>query len=380
MRSLVDTFIQTQGSPMLISIIGQQPWRVTLGCVMGLWLAISGCTSDSEHQRYIVDSPLVPFDDLFSLKDTVHLDPSIVVGGVSFLDENSDGHLLVGDRILNAVHLFDASGIHRGTFSPTTCLPEKSTTLGSARFVEGGRILYVALSGPMVLFDAAGACLATEVGPDVEVVAACAGGDTLYALPAVHPFKQANVIAYSLDLKRLGSRRIEEPEFSRLNRIDRGTPGRQIECFGDGPYYKYLEWEDARPVRSYDSLAQLHPEFFTKRTQKLPRNVDLSTLIEATMAYPTNSGVYGIDGRTRLVLYRNLPNRRSTDSLRYVGLGVISNFGDFPPRSTLSDGVPVGAANGYVYSVGDNEPLPDGDIGNPVILRYKFIPPADAAP
>jgi len=40
----------------------------------------------------------------------------------------------------------------------------------------------------------------------------------------------------------------------------------------------------------------------------------------------------------------------------------------------------MAAANGYMYSVGDNESVSDGDVGNTVLHRYNFIPPTDDAP
>ena len=51
------------------------------------------------------------------------------------------------------------------------------------------------------------------------------------------------------------------------------------------------------------------------------------------------------------------------------------NTGLFPGRSTVSPVTPQAAGNGYFYAVGSNEPLPNGDVGNPVIVRYRFIPP-----
>ena len=38
---------------------------------------------------------------------------------------------------------------------------------------------------------------------------------------------------------------------------------------------------------------------------------------------------------------------------------------------------PITAGYNLVYAVGDSEDRPDGYMGNPVIVRYRFIPPEE---
>ena len=342
-----------------------------------------GCTSDPTTDTRVITAPLVPFGDLFVLQDTIRLDPSVVIGSVEFLDINQDGHLLVTDRVAGGTYLFDASGRHKRTFSPATCLPETEDSASSGRFIHGERYLLIGGGGSLVLFDASGHCIASESvmkRPLEWATAACSKDDTIYVLPRFIQIRPSNSVTYSLELERLGTSRIDDPEFPVLNRTVRGFPGREMECFEDGPYYTYLEWEDARPVRPFGAFARMHPAFFTRRTGDLPQDVPPLNRVDALLAFPRNVGIYGIDSRTRMIVYRGLHDKWHTESQQYTGIGVASNVGQFPARSSLSPIAPKGAANGYIYSVGDNEPLPNGDVGNPVLLRYKFIPPTDAAP
>ena len=145
-------------------------------------------------------------------------------------------------------------------------------------------------------------------------------------------------------------------------------------CFADGPYYKYAEWSDALPVFSRDNVAQVDPVFFTKRVRDIRRRDEVKE-------YPTNSGILAIDSTTRMIVYSRLPIEwRLPDVLLQTGIAVVSNVGAFPARAAVVPFYPIGAANGYVYHQADYEILPDGDFGNPLILRYKFVPPPDANP
>ena len=80
-----------------------------------------------------------------------------------------------------------------------------------------------------------------------------------------------------------------------------------------------------------------------------------------------------------MVVYSNLDNRWQPEGLEDTrirrGISVASNAGQFFPRSTISSFRPVAAGYGYAYRRGNHELLPDGDVGNPLILRYRFIPP-----
>ncbi|MXW83188.1 MAG: hypothetical protein F4246_01920 [Rhodothermaceae bacterium] len=80
-----------------------------------------------------------------------------------------------------------------------------------------------------------------------------------------------------------------------------------------------------------------------------------------------------------MLVYRNIDDRwrpEETEGLSvYLGLSIASNIKQFPSRSTISPISPLATGDGYIYSQGDPELLPDGDVGNPTVLRYRFIPP-----
>ena len=354
------------------------PPQVFRVCVTGIWLLLATCTSPGERQRDNVKAPLLPFEDLFVLDDTVRLDPDVVIGNVSFMDIAPEGHLLVSDRVNNRAYLLDEAGSHQSTFDPSSCLPERGGMIRSARLVSNGRVIYRGSSGQMVVFTAEGGCEATRVVQQ-SGTGACVSGDTLYVLPHLSSFRRHATVAYSLDLKEIGTIRIAMPERPRLYSAINGMLNRAMECFEDGPYYTYGGRADAAPIRPRAILVQAHPPFFVEQSQDLPRGVGPAVLTQKIMERTINAGILSIDHRTRLVVYW-LGAEWHPGSEWQAGLVVASDTDQFPARSALSPVVPVGAANGYIYGVGDNEPLPDGDIGNPVILRYKFIPPSDAAP
>jgi len=355
------------------------PWsRARLLVLLLAFLAV-GCTSSDAPRRHIIDSPLVPFDELFALEDTVRLDPSIVVGMIMFLDVNQEGHLLVSDMITKSVYRFSASGEYMRAYSVPKCLPDVAEFVPwSSRFIDGDRIMAMTMGGPVVVFDAAGNCVAASRRLPDSFTAFCAKDDSIHVLTMVGPPQRSDVVVYSTALERLGKTRVEKPEFRQLNLGRHGYAGRTFECFDDGPYYTYLGSEDAKPVRTYAEIAQAHPPFFVKRQQDLRRNLTPMEAQAEIRAYPTNYGVFRIDSLTRMVVYSNLRDKWHSDTQRFVGLGVVSNVSRFPARSTLSTVIPKAAGYGYFHSVGDNESLPDGEVGNPVIVRYKFIQPTDA--
>ena len=61
------------------------------GVIFPLLVAVllGGCTPDPQYQ--FVEPLLVPFDELFVLEDTISLDPSVIIGQISFMDTNPEG-------------------------------------------------------------------------------------------------------------------------------------------------------------------------------------------------------------------------------------------------------------------------------------------------
>ncbi len=342
----------------------------------------TGCATSDSPLRNTVESPLVPFGDLFASPDTIHLDLDVVVGTVNFLDVSREAHLLISDDISKSAHHFSASGKHIQTYLIGTCQPDHTDEIVRlARFIGGGRVMLVGRDGSVAIMDESGGCAATEIRRPVGIEGACAIGDSVLMRPKYAPFLKPEVYAVTRDLEMLDMWQIEKPEFPRLNAFWKGIAGRSMECFADGPYYKYAEWPDAMPVFSRGSVAQVNPVFFTKRVLDIGSGLDLQAKLDGIREYPTNLGIWAIDSTTRMIVYNRLPVEwRLADVLLQSGIAVASNVGAFPARTAVVPFTPIGAANGYIYRKADNEVLPDGDYGNPLILRYRFVPPPDANP
>lgn len=347
-------------------------------------LVAAGCATSDSPLRYTVQSPVTPFGDIFAPSDTIRLDMSVVVGRVSFLDVSEEGQLLIADGISKSTYQFSASGKHIHTYSIGTCQPDHAdASLWLARFIGGGRVMLVGSNGVVAVVDESGDCVATELRHPVAIAAACTIRDTVLMQAWYSPVLQPEVYAVSRDLDMLDTWQIEKPDFPGLNTLLKGKAGRSMECFADGPYYTYAEWSDALPVFTHADIAQVDPIFFKKRLQDIELGTDLLSKVDEVKEYPNNSGVLAIDSTTRMIVYSGLTKAWvSPNAFQRRGVAVVSNVGAFPP---VTSAVPphfnlIGAANGYLYRRADPEVLPDGDVGNPLILRYEFIPPTDATP
>ncbi len=358
--------------------------------VMRLWLLVAvlsvGCTAAPQESQ-ILDAPVLPFDELFAPADTVRLDPSIIIGAIMFLDVNQEGDLLVTDFIGGGVNLFASSGEHIRTYSPQECLPDdEDLTPFSARFADRGHVVTKDLGDKVVVLTADGRCVSATRRMLHRAKGFCASGDSLFFLVWPNPWTSSSshnsVVVYSPELQVLRDIPVEWPKFPRLNVPFSAMWDRSIDCFGDGPYFTYLESMDAIPVRFDAKAAQQRPEFYSPRPQDLQRHMSREEMRAEYDKYLTTSAVFALTSQTRMVVYSHLADRWRLEGIEgtggQYGISVASNVGRFPPRSTISPVWPDAAGNGYIYSQGDHEPLADGDVGNPLIFRYRFIPPQDA--
>ncbi len=353
------------------------------GIILAVALVVAtGCAASDSPLRNIVESPIVPFGDIFASPDTIRLDSEVLVGIASFLDVSQEGHLLIADEISKSALHFSASGKHIQTYLIGTCQPDHADDrVKFVRFIGGGRVMLLGGDGSVAVFDESGGCAATEFRFPIGLEGACAVGDTVLIQPGYTAYVKPEVHAVTRDLEMLDIWQIEEPEFPRLNRRYKGFGGRSMACFADGPYYKYAEWSDALPVFSHANVAQVDPVFFTKRVRDIRLGPDVLATRDEINEFPTNSGILAIDSTTRMIVYSKLPIEwRLPDVLLQTGIAVVSNVGAFPARAAIVPFYPIGAANGYVYHQADYEILPDGDFGNPLVLRYKFVPPTDVNP
>jgi len=99
--------------------------------------------------------------------------------------------------------------------------------------------------------------------------------------------------------------------------------------------------------------------------------------------YITTDGIFALDAHTCMLVYRNIEDRwlpkGAEDLYLYRGVSITSNTGQFSSVSTISSFVPLAAGYNYLYAQSDPELLADGDIGNPIVLRYRFIHPKTRA-
>ena len=339
-----------------------------------LVLLFAGCRA-GESSVNTVRSPVVPFHELFELADTVRLDPSILIGTIGFLDVSETGNLLITDYASRITHLFSAEGVHLQSYSVPMCLPDDwDFSPWSSRFVGGEHVLVMDLSGPAVLFDLGGACVVGKRGGLHELAKSfCARGDSIFTHKAYDRGRASSTV-YNLALEPVAEIPISPPRLVVLNFNLVGVAGRSVECFSDGAYYIYLEDMDAMPVRARPNRIRYRPDFFQPWPEDVPEFPSATELNE----YPTVNAVFALDASTRLLFFVGLDHqwkRRDGERVYNLGLSVASNQNLFPGRSTVSPVWPEAAANGYFYVVGDYESLPGSEAGNPLVIRYRFIPP-----
>ncbi|MXW14200.1 MAG: hypothetical protein F4069_11420 [Rhodothermaceae bacterium] len=339
---------------------------------------LAGCRSQ-ESAVHTARSPTVPFDELFVLEDTVRLDSAILIGQIAFIDVNPSGEILVTDHQADITYLFSSSGDHLRSYSAFACLSDDVFFYPwSTRFLGNEHVVAMQFAGPAVVFKMDGSCYANTKMLMPYAKAICIQEDSIFA-QQVWIEEQAKANVYSPMLEKIEEILIEPPRLISLNMNYAGQRGRTIDCFDDGPYYVYAESMDAIPVRSSSSGIQYRPDFFQWRPEDLPdappHDINMR---RQQKEYPSTIAVFALDGSTRMVSYSDLESQWHSGDInadRQLGLSISSNSGQFPARSTISPVYPQGAGNGYFYAVGENELLPDGSYGNPLILRYKFIVP-----
>ncbi len=183
---------------------------------------------------------------------------------------------------------------------------------------------------------------------------------------------------YSMDLELEREMVLEDPEFHMLNVSFHGIAGRDLDCFGDGPWYKYHEDMDARPAYGPSQVAMARPDFFVRRDEDIPSSRDRANRQEALDAFPLLVGVYALDEDTRLTKFSGLDDAFRLDGVteRFLtGLSIVSHTGQFRSISTVSHKGPKTARQGYLYFLGDHVPTDDGEVGNPAVIRYRFKAP-----
>ncbi len=349
-----------------------------------VFLAGSSYNPNPIAERAVERSKLVPFVEVFAPPDTVILDPTLLVGQIWFVDADASGNLLIMDISSGLVHLFEASGHHISTFDKDVCHPnDTGHFVHAARFADNGTILVNTLEGAMVVFDRAGNCVTARPDLTSPILSFCTWGDSLYTFLSLRgPDRKQMFEVYTMDL--VFQRAIEHapPEFPRLNSSYLGYRGRNMDCFQGGVLYKHHEDMDAKSLSSQSLPTQARPEFFVKRDRDIPDTRNQKRRRQAFDAFPLLNGLYALDEDVRMMLFSGIDEsyRLEGDNGRHVeGLSIASNSNQFDPVSTILHETPYTASHGYLYFVGDGVVMPDGEVGNSTIIRYRFIPPTSVA-
>ena len=353
----------------------------TFRCVIVLLLAVTAVTAGSaagQSEPREVDSPVVPFEELFVFEDTIRLDASVLLGQIRSIHVNDAGELLVDDGTETGIHVFSPSGSLVQSLAFSSCFPgERDYELPLTRYI--GRDHIMSLRGvSAVIFDRDGQCTSSQ-RLDAFYRAFCGLNDTIIAYRLGHEGKSF-FDTYTWELQLENTEQSEQTPFRDLNLGNMGYWGRAMACFDDGPYFVFLESMDGVPVFPSEQIVRNRPEFFRQRKRDVP--IGHPDQSEMRMAFPQSVGIIALDNTTRIVQFRTWDERWRLDG-RQAGpisaFSVSSNTGLFPSRSTISTVFPATTGNGFLYTIGDVEQLPNGEFGNPVIVRYRFIPPAKTA-
>ena len=360
----------------------QQAFVANLVVCLVLAGLLAGCMRRASDSNDVTVQPsaLVPFEDLFVPVDTLALDQSLILGFIKFMDVDASGSVLITDMLSSLAHLFASTGHHQATYSMDTCLPiDGQHRLWSARFADDDRVILSTMGGDMVVIDRAGNCLAAKRNLLSNTLSFCSRGDSIFAFRGVQglgPKATSIMGVFSMDLELEQEIRLELPRLFRLNINHLGIGGRNMDCFIDGPYYKYHEDMDARPVRRRSHVVMARPEFFVEQEEDM--GLPGSEEWRASYSVFRLAGLYALDEDIRMSLFRNVGKQYRPDSAAggtVSGLSIASNSGRFRSVSTLPPMAPKSAGNGYLYFLGDNVEMADGEVGNPTVIRYRFKAP-----
>lgn len=338
-------------------------------------LALTGGMAAGQPQPQERHSPVVPFEELFAVEDTIRLDPAVLLGDFEFMDVNEAGELLIDDNTDGGIHLFSPSGDHVRSFAVSNCVPgETDTYTDGTQFIGDGRILTVRDGRIAVIFGRDGSCTAATRDLGRPYNSFC--DDGLIAAYGIGDEGSAQLVSYSHALEPIDTLRKEPSPFPFLNRGWLGFGGRDIACFDDGVYHVYRESFDAWRISLPATGIRYRPEFADERTRDVPWGHPNQS--SRLMEVPMNLGIFALDHTTRMTVFTYLGEKWISGNQEepVFGLSVASNLGLFPGRSTVGSIYFRAVGDGYVYALGNPDELPNGEFGNPVVVRYRFVPPA----
>ena len=346
------------------TVTSRQPRLVLIACI--LWLACVVACQPLGPSYSVVDSDSMESDDLFRPVDTVRFDASVLIGMMRFVDVSDQGDFLITDDVSKAFHVFSSSGNHIRTFTAKQCNPEESGWPLSAQFLESGRMV-ATTSNVTYVFNADGSCVKRLIDVPTNRASFCEWRGSVYFLNTRLPTPK--IYAYSVESGIVRDYDLRKPKFPGVTSVKMGRIGRQIACFDYGVFYRYPENSDGEPLFPGNAPVIHRPTFFRppqrdmKKTGNMgPRIDDLRELSrEATYS----SGLFELDEIHRLVTFGS---SRAGTPLNIVNTETqtsVSTFTDL--RFKL-------AKHGFLYVLGDYEPLPSGEFGNQMLERWRFTP------
>lgn len=338
--------------------------------------ALGGCAADGDAVP-ILESNQMAFDDLFVFEDSIRLDPAVLLGRIMYLDVGSSKEFLVSDYVGQGVCLFSPTGALVGEMVIDECAPGADGFQVSSAVFASETALWRLRGERGYVFDRDGNCLESKKSLEfLRTQAICAQGDTIFA------WQQASrdgrgVIGFSDQLEPVIQIDLPPPKFPVLSRQYFSGKNRTIACFDDGPWYKMKEDVDARPLQKRSDLIQFKPFFFRSIEEDMLPIGDAGWKKHFANAKGTwTGGVFELTGSIHLVMYTNIPKRFHNPAWKRTrGLSIVDHADYSFSASTIVWTAPLDTRDGYAYFEGAHEQLADGLVGNPVILRYRFLRP-----
>lgn len=323
------------------------------------------------------------FESLFVLEDTIRLDDAVLIGRVSTLDVNSKGELLVLDRQGEAIHVFSPRGTHLRTLSITDCNPEATVGFRAmARYLDDFRVIALTTKGAMV-FDEQGHCIQTTSDREfvTSAYSVCQREDTILVMPDFSG-DSIYIRAYSPEFALLDQFPLPLPRFPIRARVMNANQGYTMGCYTDDVWWFYGSDHDARPRLEGGGLRRYNPPFFRERKEDwselptvTPTNFEEITqkIGEYEKEASSITALFELGESTRMVEYLGV----STTDEERRGILVVSHEDAFGAAIAYAPESIEAAAYGMVYFVDVPEDEAGDNPSNPLVRRYRFIPPVD---
>ena len=348
-------FVESGRSRQLVGFMAIVAFASTYGC---------GQNATSP----IVSKPST-FDDHFELVDTIVLDTSFVIGALSSLDVDPDGHLLAGNRMTSELALYLPDGTRIRELTVDDCAPGFQNPFEGKFVFDGSRIVAHNLNVAF-LFDNKGVC--QERLEDFKPMwSFCSTQDSLFALL---PRRNPSIISYSKDFKQATEYKLETPRFPAVFAVSRGLGGRELSCTDGDVTYFYNEEPDVRHLRG-STPAGRHEPYGYSPIDWFPENhsgtADLShDLMELRKRSDMSIGNFDLENGYRIMVFENWREgtRKGDPTMLY---NLIDKSRPDQSYSFATDKWPLATRNGLLYVIGGSD-TDASDATNPKIAVYRM--------